>query len=324
LRTLWPMTDLEVRRVGGSGLLVTVLGLGCNNFGRRLDAEGSTRVVQAALDAGVTFFDTADIYSDGSSEEILGAALKGRRTDVVLATKFGGPRGPSPYRRGGSRRWIRMAVEESLRRLNTDWIDLYQMHFPDEQTPIDESLQTLDDLVREGKIRYAGCSQFSPLQMTEAEWSARTRGSVRFSSVQHEYSWVHREAEEAVVPVCARYDIGLIPFYPLAGGLLTGKYQRGQPAPESTRLGRVPALGAQMLKEQNFDIIDGLQRFAREHGCSILDIAIGGLAAQPRVVSVIPGAMSPEQVEANVRAARWRPSPDELEELNRISRLARA
>src|ERR1700694_5557226 len=318
------MTDLEVRRVGGSGLLVTVLGLGCNNFGRRLDAEGSTRVVHAALDAGVTFFDTADIYSDGSSEEILGAALKGRRADVVLATKFGGPRGPSPYRRGGSRRRIRMAVEDSLRRLNTDWIDLYQMHFPDESTPIDESLQTLDDLVHEGKIRYAGCSQFSPLQMTEAEWSARTHGSVRFCSVQHEYSWVRRKAEEAVVPVCARYDIGLIPFYPLAGGLPTGKYQRGQPAPGSTRLGRVPALGAEMLQEQNFDIVDALQRFAVEHSCSILDIAIGGLAAQPQVVSVIPGAMSPEQVNANVRAALWRPSPDELEELNRITRLARA
>jgi aryl-alcohol dehydrogenase-like predicted oxidoreductase len=313
------VSDLESRPVGGGVLRATVVGLGCNNFGRRIDADRSTLVVHAALEEGITFFDTADIYGDGRSEEILGAALKGRRQDAVIATKFGhSSRGEG--RSGGSRRWIRIAVEASLRRLDTDWIDLYQMHTPDPQTPIEETLETLTELVSEGKIRCAGSSNLVSWQIADADWMARTRGLTRFVTAQNAYSLLDRSVEEAVVPACAHFDVGMIPYSPVANGLLTGKHRRGQPPVPGTRLATAAGANAELwLTDRNFDILEALEAYAGERGVSLLDVAIGGLAAQPQVVSVIAGATSPEQVRANARAGRWRPSPADLEELDRVA-----
>jgi len=318
LRTLSGMGQAETRLLGGV-LQVTVVGIGCNNFGRRLDAAGTATVVHAALDEGITFFDTADIYGDGKSEEMLGAALNGRRESAVVATKFGHTsRGPG--RSGGSRRWIRLAVEDSLRRLDTDWIDLYQLHTPDPETPIEETLETLTELVDEGKIRCAGSSNFTGWQIADADWVARSQGLTRFASAQNAYSLLDRSVETDVIPACEHFDVGMIPYSPLANGLLTGKHRRGQPPVPGTRLATAPGANAsRWLTERNFDIVESLQRFARERGVTLLDVAIGGLAAQPRVVSVIAGAMSAEQVQANARAGRWRPTASDLEELDRIA-----
>jgi aryl-alcohol dehydrogenase-like predicted oxidoreductase len=295
-----------------------VVGLGCNNFGRRVDTEGTARVVHAALDEGITFFDTADIYGGGQSEEMLGAALKGRRQDVVIASKFGHSSGGAG--RGGSREWIRVAVENSLRRLDTDWIDLYQLHTPDPSTPIDETLATLTELVSEGKIRCAGSSNLLGWQIADADWTARTRGLTRFVTAQNEYSLLNRWVEGAVIPACAHFDVGMIPYSPLANGLLTGKHRRGQPPAPGTRLASVPGANAsRWLTDANFDIVEALEGYGRERGISLLEVAIGGLAAQPHVVSVIAGATSAEQVQANARAGRWRPSAADLEELDRIA-----
>lgn len=295
-----------------------MVGLGCNNFGRRVDADGTARVVHAALDEGITFFDTADIYGGGQSEEMLGAALKGRRQDVVIASKFGHSSGGAG--RGGSREWIRVAVENSLRRLDTDWIDLYQLHTPDPSTPIDETLATLTELVSEGKIRCAGSSNLLGWQIADADWTARTRGLTRFVTAQNEYSLLNRWVEGAVIPACAHFDVGMIPYSPLANGLLTGKHRRGQPPVPGTRLASVPGANAsRWLTDVNFDIVEALEGYARERSISLLEVAIGGLAAQPQVVSVIAGATSPEQVRANARAGRWRPSAADLEELDRIA-----
>jgi aryl-alcohol dehydrogenase-like predicted oxidoreductase len=312
------MDDLERRRVGRSGLSVTVLGLGCNNFGRRLAAAGAALVVHAALDAGVNLFDTADLYGPEASEEILGAALKGRRDGAVVATKFGGPMG-APDRQGASRRWIVQAVEASLRRLDTEWIDLYHLHFPDPHTPIEETLSALSDLVHAGKVRYVGSSNFNGWQIAEADGVARAERFIPFISAQNEYSLLHRDVEREVVPACQRFGVGLIPYLPLAGGLLSGKYKRGEPPPADTRMGRNPPLAERLLNDRNFDLVEKLQAFAAERGIGILDVAIGGLAAQPQVSSVIAGAMTPEQVQANVRAAGWQPSSDDLQEIDRIT-----
>ncbi|HEY7010217.1 MAG TPA: aldo/keto reductase, partial [Jatrophihabitantaceae bacterium] len=297
-------------------LVVSVVGLGTNNLGMRLDMERSREVVHAALDEGITLFDTADSY--GRSEERLGEILQGRRDDVVLATKFGSdvrPRGLSngeDWGARGSRRYVRRAVEASLRRLRTDWIDLYQLHRPDGQTPIEETLSVLDDLVHEGKVRYVGSSNFTGWQVADAEWTARTRGFERFVSAQNEYSWLHRDAEDALVPALEQYGIGLLPYFPLANGLLTGKYRRGEPAPAGTRLaGRDSA-----LSDAAFDVIEKLEAFAAERGITLLDVAIGGLAAQPAVASVIAGATSRDQVARNVAAGAWQPSDTDLAELN--------
>jgi aryl-alcohol dehydrogenase-like predicted oxidoreductase len=318
LRTLSGMNDPETRQLGDSALQVSVVGIGCNNFGRRLDAEGAAKVVHAALDEGITFFDTADIYGEGRSEEMLGAALAGRRDTAVVATKFGMQmRGEG--RRGASRRWIRIAVEDSLRRLGTEWIDLYQQHTPDPATPFEETLETLTELVNEGKIRCAGSSNFGGWQIADADWIARSRGLTRFVSAQNAYSLLDRAVEEEVIPACAHFEVGMIPYSPLANGLLTGKHRRGQPASPGTRLAGAPALGARWLTDRYFDVVEALERFARDRGVALLDVAIGWLAAQPQVVSVIAGAMSPEQVQANARAGRWRPSAADLEELERIA-----
>ncbi len=318
LRTLSGVGHLETRRLGGDGLRVTAVGLGTNTFGRCLDADEAARVVHAALDEGITFFDTADVYGDGRSEEMLGAALDGRRDDAVIATKFGHHMG-GDGRSGASPRWIRTAVEDSLRRLGTDRIDLYQMHVPDPSTPIEETLRTLNELVSEGKIRCAGSSNLDGWQIADADWTSRSRGLTRFVTAQNGYSLLDRSVEHEVVPACAHFDIGLIPYSPLASGLLTGKHRRGQgPAPGS-RLARAPGRAASMLTDHNFDVIEALEEFAREREISLLDVAIGGLAAQPQVVSVIAGAMSPEQVRANAQAARWRPSAADLVQLDRVA-----
>jgi aryl-alcohol dehydrogenase-like predicted oxidoreductase len=312
---------MEFRRLGDSGLTVSVVGLGTNNLGMKLDARQSRLVVEAALDAGITLFDTADSY--GASEERLGDALAGRRDDVVVATKFGG----DVRRRGndngedwgarGSRRYVLRAVESSLRRLHTDWIDLYQLHRPDPATPIEETLSALDDLVRAGKVRYLGSSNFAGWQIADAEWTARTSGYQRFVSAQNQYNWLERGVENDLVPALRQYGIGLLPYYPLANGLLTGKYRRGEPPPPGSR---IQAWGQESaLTDAAFDVLESLEAFARDRGIGLLDMAIGGRAAQPAVASVITGATTPEQVTANVAAGAWRPSPADLATLRELT-----
>jgi aryl-alcohol dehydrogenase-like predicted oxidoreductase len=282
-----------------------------------LDLEGTQTVVRAALDAGVTLFDTADIYGKGQSEEFLGKSLGAHRDEVIVATKFGmdmgGLNGPD-FGARGSRRYIRTAVEASLRRLGTDWIDLYQHHAPDARTPIDETLSALDDLVREGKVRYIGNSNYSSWQVADAEWSARQISAKRFISAQNNYSLLDRSVETELSPSCEHFGLGLLPYFPLASGLLSGKYRRDQAPPEGTRLASRP----EALSAKRFDVIDALEKFASERGISLLHVAIGGLAAQKAVSSVIAGATKPEQVTANVEAGSWRPSKEDLVALDQI------
>jgi aryl-alcohol dehydrogenase-like predicted oxidoreductase len=312
---------VKQRRLGESGLLVSVVGLGCNNFGGRLERDDSIRVVHAALDNGITLFDTADIYGGGRSEDFLGAALRDRRDRAIVATKFGMEMGGDAlYRRGGSRIYVRQAVEASLRRLQTDHIDLYQMHEPDPSTPIWETLSVLDDLVHEGKVRYIGSSNFSGWQISDAEWTARSHGWTRFTAAQNQYSLLVRGVEREVIPACGHHGIGMLPFFPLAAGMLTGKYRRGEAAPEGTRLARAPS-AQRYLTPRNFDVVEALQRFAGERGVGLLSVAIGGLAAQPCVASVIAGAMTPEQVAANVAAGEWEPGAEERAEIDRITKV---
>jgi aryl-alcohol dehydrogenase-like predicted oxidoreductase len=298
-----------------------VVGLGTNNFGMKLDLEQSRAVVHAALDCGVTLIDTADSY--GASEERLGEVLQGNRDDVLIATKFGsdvrrlGLDNGADWGARGSRRYIRRAVESSLRRLRTDWIDLYQMHRPDPLTPIEETLAALDDLVREGKVRYLGHSNFSGWQTAEAEWVARTRHRERFVSAQNEYSWLKRGIEKDLVPALEHYGIGLLPYFPLASGLLTGKYRRGEAVPEGSRVQAWKMESA--LNEPTFDVLEQLEAFAASRSVRLLEVAIGGLAAQPAVASVIAGATTPEQVAANVKAGEWQPTAEDLAEIDRIT-----
>jgi aryl-alcohol dehydrogenase-like predicted oxidoreductase len=284
-------------------LEVTVVGLGCNNFGRRVDADGTHVVIDAALEAGVTFFDTADRYGDGLSETYIGRALRGRRDQVVLATKFGG--GGEIGHGQGSRDYIRRALEASMERLETDRIDLYQHHQEDPDTPLAETIGALDELVREGKIRAYGTSNYSAARIEEAK--ALAQGP--YVSEQSEYSWLVRDAERELLPTCQRLGIGFIPYFPLASGLLTGKYRRGEPMPEGARL------AGQEITDDEFDRLEALERFARERGVSLLEVAIGGLLAQPAIASVIAGATKPEQVHANAQAGDWEPSTADLEAL---------
>lgn len=304
---------MRFRQLGTSGLTVSAVGVGCNAFGRRIDEAAATAVVHAALDHGVTLFDTADTYGLGESERMLGAALGRHRDDVIVATKFGsnmkGANGPDWGVRG-SRRYIRKAVEASLRRLGTDWIDLYQLHVPDRNTPLPETLAALDELVGEGLVRYVGSSNFAAWQVTEAAWIARTEGLSPFISAQNQYSLYDRSAEAELVPAAVHAGVGILPYSPLAWGLLTGKYRRDQAAPGGSRLAD-PAQ-ARRLEGADFDRIEALERFAADRGIGILDVAIGGLAAQPAVGSVIAGAVSPEQVAANVAAGSWDPAADDL------------
>lgn len=312
---------MTFRSLGDSGLRVSVVGLGCNNFGMRIDQAATTAVVNAALDAGITLFDTSDSYS--TSEELLAEALGSRRDEVVLATKFGrdlgGANGPDWGARG-SRRYIRRAVERSLRRLRTDWIDLYQLHYPDPHTPIEETLSALTDLVHEGKVRYVGSSNFTAWQVVDADWTARSGGFERFVSAQNEYSLLRREAEAELLPACAAMGVGVLPYFPLASGLLTGKYRRGDAPVEG---GRIAAWGMTgLLSDANFDVVERLERFAAERSIGLLDVAIGAVAARPEVASVIAGATTADQVAANAAAGRWEPTDDDLAALTAITAAA--
>ena len=300
---------MRTRKLGSSDLEVTVVGLGCNNFGGRIDEDASRAVIDAALDAGVTFFDTADVYGNGGgSEEIIGRALEGRRDQVVLATKFG--YGPADGEtEGGSRTNIRKAIEASLRRLRTDWIDLYQYHEPDGVTPIEETLGALQELVDEGTVRAIGSSNFTAAMVAEAHAVAAERSFHPFVSEQSEYSWLRREAEDELLPACDQLGVAFIPYFPLASGLLTGKYRRGEPPPEGTRL------HARAIDGADLDAVERLRGYADAHGVSLLSVAVGGLLAQPAVASVIAGATKPDQVRANAAAGDWEPSAEELAEL---------
>jgi Predicted oxidoreductases (related to aryl-alcohol dehydrogenases) len=302
---------MERRRIGS--LEVSVVGLGCNNFGRRLDFEGTSSVVNAAIDSGVDFFDTADIYGSTKSEEFLGRALGRRRDNVNVATKFG--MSVDEKRRGAHPAYIRRAVEDSLRRLGTDHIDLYQLHEPDPSVPIADTLGALDELVRIGKVREIGCSQFSAAQLREAQ-SAAAPDAARFVSVQVEYSLLHREPEHEAIPECVGSGITLIPFFPLANGLLTGKYRRGKPAPEGSRIGS--GWHGELFTDENLDIVESLIRFAESRGHTLLELAISWLASHDVVASVIAGATSPDQVRANAAAAGWRLTDAEMAEVDAI------
>jgi aryl-alcohol dehydrogenase-like predicted oxidoreductase len=311
---------MRYRSLGKSGLLVSVAGLGCNNFGRRLNVEATRAVVDAALGAGITLLDTADIYGGaGRSEEILGEVLEGRRDQVVLATKFGHSEvdmgfGPAAGAKGG-RGYIKRAVEHSLRRLRTDYIDLYQIHTPDPVTPIEETLSALGELVAEGKVRYIGHSNFSGWQIAEAAAAARELGTTPFISAQNHWSLLERAAEAEVVPASTQFGLGVLPYYPLANGMLTGKIRRGQEPREGTRLHE--RLG--YITGEKLDKVEGLAAWADQHGRSLLEVAIGGLAALPGCASVIAGATSPEQVRANAAAASWIPESEEIAEIDKIT-----
>lgn len=309
---------MEMRRLGRSGLKVSEVGLGCNNFGQRLD-EGQTReVVAAALDAGVTFFDTADVYGGEMSEVLLGKALAGRRPRAVIATKFGLQVGADELSKGASRRWIMRAVEDSLRRLGTDYIDLYQLHRPDPDTELDETLRALDDLVTQGKVLYVGCSKVAGWQVADADWTARSQGGARFVSAQNEFSILAPEAEAELLPACERFGLGFLPYFPLANGLLSGKYRRGQPPPENARIGRTPWTKG-LLTEANFDRVEALEAWAQARGRTLLELAFAWLLGHPAVSSVIAGATSAAQVRANAGAAGWRLSPAEVDEVRALA-----
>ena len=314
---------MEHRRLGNSGLQVSLAGLGTNNFGMRLDYEQSAAVVEAALDAGINFFDTADIYGGGRSEEYLGRALGSRREDVLIATKFAMPVGDGPFTRGGSRHYIERAVAASLARLGADYIDVYQMHQPDPDTPIEETLEALSDLVHRGVVRYIGHSNFSGWQIANADWVSRSRGLARFVSAQNEWSLLQRKVEAEVMPACREFGLGQLPFFPLASGFLTGKYRRGEPLPEGTRLAAwqqaMPARIDALTADSNFDLLEALERYAADRGRTILDLALSWLASDPAVSSVIAGATKPEQIEANVASTHaWRLSAEEFAEVDAI------
>ncbi|GAA4899518.1 aryl-alcohol dehydrogenase-like predicted oxidoreductase [Stackebrandtia albiflava] len=314
---------MRYQALGNSGLQVSVVGLGCNNFGGRLDLDATTRVVDAAIEEGITLFDTADIYGGSESEVLLGKALKGRRDQVVLATKFGHHSydmgyGPAAGAKGG-RAYIRRAVEASLRRLDTDHIDLYQIHTPDPETPIAETLAALHELVLEGKVRYIGHSNFTGWQIAQADHVAAELGATPFISAQNHWSLLERDAETEVVPASLEYGLGVLPYFPLANGLLTGKVRRGAEPPEGSRL----ATREGYITEDKLDRVESLIAWAEKNGVSILDVAIGGLAAQPGCGSVIAGATKPEQVKANAAAGDWIPTDDQLDEIDEIMPVRR-
>ena len=312
---------METRNLGGSGLRVSAVGLGCNNFGQRSDLETSRRIIHKAIDLGITLFDTADIYAGrGGSENVLGQVLGDRRKDIVLATKYAKPMADDGSRQGASRRYIMQAVEDSLRRLKTDYIDLYQQHEYDDRTPIDETLRALEDLIRHGKVRYIGCSNFPAWRVSEAQQIAKQINTHAFVSCQDEYSLLVRDIEKDLLPMAQTYNLGLLPFFPLANGLLAGKYKRGEKPPANSRLGKVDYLRERYMNDRNFDIVQKLDAFARQHGKTLLELAFSWLAARPQVSSVIAGASSPEQVEQNVRAIAWTLTPDDMAAIDKITK----
>jgi aryl-alcohol dehydrogenase-like predicted oxidoreductase len=304
---------VDRRRIGS--LDVSVVGLGCNNFGWRLNAGATERVVHAALDAGVDFFDTADIYGTGQSEEYLGRALGRKRSQVVLATKFGMKM--DEHRKGAKPEYVRQALHDSLRRLGTDTIDLYQLHQPDPEVPIADTLAVLDEAVKAGQVREIGCSNFSAEQLREAEAATRS-GAARFGSVQNEYSLCHREPERGVLAECERQGIAFIPYFPLANGLLTGKYRKGQPLPKGTRIKPGQGRFSDLLSDDSLDRVEKLVAFAESRGRTLLELAFAWLLARPVVVSVIAGATSPQQARSNAGAAGWQLTAEDLAEIDRI------
>ena len=312
---------MKHRRLGTSGLQVSVIGLGTNNFGSRarwpfhIDPEGAAAITDRALDVGINMIDTANVYGDGTSEEYIGRALKGKRHQAILATKASMRVAEGPNREGNSRLHLMTEVEGSLRRLGTDYIDLYQLHMRDPDTAIEEAMRTLDDLVREGKVRYIGCSNFAAWQLCEAVWTSRDLRLTPMSSVQPRYSMLDREVEKELLPFCDAYGIGILPYYPLANGFLSGKYSRGQPPPKGTRLA-VNDRG--LLTDANFDVLDKLEHFAEDRGHTVLELAFAWLLAKPSVSSVIAGATSPEQIETNSKAGEWDLSDEEMAELDTV------
>jgi aryl-alcohol dehydrogenase-like predicted oxidoreductase len=311
---------VEQRNLGRSGLIVSAVGLGCNNFGGRIDMDATRAVVHRALDLGVTFFDTSDTYGErGASEEYLGRALGPRRKDIVLASKFARPMDPEGRLQGASRRYIIGAVEASLKRLNTDYLDLYQQHIADPRTPIEETLRALDDLVHQGKVRYIGCSTLAAWQVVEAQWTSTHLGLGRFVACQERYNLLERDLDDRLVPVIQSYGLGLIPFSPLANGLLTGKYRRNAPMPAGARLTQTPRLAERYLTEENWQTVERLADFCAARGRPLLDLAIGWLLHRPDVASVIAGATTPEQVEGNVSAAGWALTREDMDEIDHLT-----
>jgi aryl-alcohol dehydrogenase-like predicted oxidoreductase len=313
---------MDLRNVGKSGLRVSAIGLGCNNLGRPLDLEASRAVVNKALDLGVTFFDCGDVYGRrGGAETILGELLWARRKDIVLVTKFGRPMDAEGKLKGGSRRYIMTAVEASLKRLKTDWIDLYQYHLVDPLTPVEETLRALDDLVHQGKVRYIGCSQMPAWQLVDSLWTSRTQNLGHFIACEDEYSLLVRGIEKELIPALAAHGIGLLPFYPLASGLLTGKYQRGAPLPKDSRFAVITDrdYAGRFMTEANWTRLEALTAFAQQRGYKLLDIAMSWIASRSLVASVIAGATKAEQVEANVKAAAFKLTAEDLKELDRLT-----
>ncbi len=309
---------MKHRNLGNSGLIVSVVGLGCNNFGMRIDLEASRLVIDKAIDLGITLFDTADIYGNrGGSETILGEVLGARRDKLVLATKFAGQMDDDGLKKGASRLYIVKAVEDSLARLKTDWIDLYQLHLPDAQTPMEETLRALDDLIHQGKVRYIGCSNVPAWGVADAKWTAKSLGLNAFVSCQDEYSLLVREVEKELLPAVNAYGMGVLPYFPLACGLLTGKY-KGDVMPEGARLTNTQRLADKYINEKNFEIIEKLEAFSTERRHTLLELAFSWLASQPGISSVIAGATKPEQVEQNVTAADWEMTAAELADIRQI------
>jgi aryl-alcohol dehydrogenase-like predicted oxidoreductase len=305
---------VETRRIGS--LAVSVVGLGCNNLGMRIDEKRSGEVIGAALDAGINFFDTADMYANGKSEELVGRFLGVCRDQVLIATKFGNDM--PGQGRGARPEYVRRALDASLRRLNTDYVDLYQQHVPDPDVPMADTLGALDDLVKAGKVREIGCSNFSVAQLRESEHASAARtGSARFVSVQNEYSLLHREPEEGVLAECERLGLGFLPFFPLASGLLTGKYRKGQPIPEGTRIARYERYG-KLVTTENLDKVEVLIAFAESRGHTLLELAFSWLLAHRVVASVIAGATSPDQIGSNATAADWELTPHDLGEIDSL------
>ncbi|MBV9974578.1 MAG: aldo/keto reductase [Hyphomicrobiales bacterium] len=316
---------MQERNLGKSGLRVSLVGLGCNNFGGRIDREATRKVVHKALDSGITLFDTADTYGErGGSENFLGQVLGERRKDIVLATKFGMPMDDAGRLKGGSRRYIMRAVEASLRRLKTEWIDLYQLHNYDSLTPIEETLRALDDLIRTGKVRYIGCSNLPAWRVVEAQWTAKAEHLNAFASCQDEYSLVVRDIEKELMPAIEAYGLSLLPYFPLASGLLTGKYAQGAAMPAGARLAVTQRLADRYMTQTNWRIVESLRALAAKRGWSMLDLAFSWLAAKPMVASVIAGATKPEQIEENVKAVGLKLTAEDLAEIDAITTRAKS
>ena len=312
---------MEYKNLGNTGLKVSAVGIGCNNFGMRCDEDAAGAVVGTALDCGVNFFDTADVYGGSLSEEFLGRAIKGMdRSQIIIATKFSAPMGDGALSRGASRHHVMNAVEASLKRLGTDYIDLYQQHGPDPATPVEETLAALDDLIRAGKVRYIGNSNYSGWQIADADWAARHNGLNRFATAQNHYNLLDRRVEREVVPACQQFGLGILPYFPLASGLLTGKYRRSVEPPEGSRLAGFGERGKAALSDDNFDVVDRLDEFARARGHTLLELAMSWLAGMPHVSSVIAGATKSEQVQANVAAAEWRLTDEEMTSVAALSK----